>query len=64
MNDEKGLGRKLRRARNVVKRFEKEPFMRIRQTLTVEESHELFSAINQKRYERACALILAYKLRQ
>ena len=55
-------GRELRRARNVVKRWEKKSLERTSSRFT-QEDWEIQNAINEKRYERACALILADKLR-
>lgn len=52
-------GRDLRRARNVVKKWT----ARSHVVGLHPDDQEIAAAIHQKRYERACALILADKLR-
>lgn len=56
----KGEGRKLRRARNVVKKWKSE---RGASSLGHVVAGEIHAEIHAQRYERACALILAERLR-
>ncbi len=51
---DKGIGRKLRRARNLVRKYQSEP---------AEVDGGLVKSIARKRYERAMALLVEYKLR-
>lgn len=58
----KGEGRKLRRARNMVKKWEAD-YVKFQPAVFKQEHWDIRNAIYAKRYERACALILAAKLR-
>lgn len=58
----KGEGRALRRARNVVKKWLSQEHSRSVVRISGTD-REIRDAIEQNRYERACALIVADKLR-
>ncbi len=57
----KGDGRALRRARNVVKKWERDALKRTSSRFT-QEDWEIQNAINDARYVRACALIAYNKI--
>ena len=57
-----GHGRKLRRARNVVKRFERAARGKTRGELTELENKAWDEGVLRKRYDRAVALLLAQAL--
>lgn len=60
-----GEGRRLRWARNVVRQWENERRELLRRhKVQIGDANDIFLEIRNKRYERACALIVAQKLKQ
>lgn len=60
-----GEGRRLRWARNIVRNWENERRELLRRhKVQIGDANDIFLEIRNKRYEHACALIVAQKLKQ